>query len=179
MEGQRKKFYFTNRDVVMLAAFSALLLGTDFVWILGPFVGNMIYGVIEGILLITAAIIINKRYTVLTLGIVRTTVEIFVASAFVGTLTAFDFLASALVLEAVLQLYGPYASSLRINVLGMILYGLVTRTMFISISVFVYGMVLPGWLLAFMMIVPLITYAIGGFLGHKIGKRVKYVVETI
>jgi len=178
-EIQKNRFYFNNREIVMLAAFSALLLSTNLIWILGYVVGNVIYGIVEGILLITAAVVIGKKYTVLTLGIVRTIAEIFIAGAFVGSLTAFGFLASAAALEAVLQLYKPYAASLKINVAGMALYGLVARIVFITVSVFVYGMVLPNWLLAFMIIVPVVTFAIGGFLGHNIGNRAKNAVETI
>ncbi|MDI9614587.1 hypothetical protein [Methanothermobacter sp.] len=179
MSEKYRSFHFTNREIAMLAAFSVLLLSVDLIWILGPILGNIIYGIIDGIILITAAIVIGRRYTVLNLGIIRTIVEIFIAGAFVGTLTAFDYLVSALVLETILQFSTPYAANLRINVLGMTLYGLVTRLMFITISVFIYGMILPLWLMLFMIIVPVITYAIGGFIGHGVGNRVKNTVTAI
>jgi hypothetical protein len=56
---------------------------------------------------------------------------------------------------------------------------LVTRIVFIGISVVFYGMVLPTWLLAFMIIVPVITFAIGGFLGDRIGNRVKNAISSM
>jgi len=67
----------------------------------------------------------------------------------------------------------------KINVAGTAVYGLVTRIVFIGISVVFYGMVLPTWLLAFMIIVPVITFAIGGFLGDRIGNRVKNAISSM
>jgi len=99
----KNKFYFNNREIVMLAAFLALLLATNLIWITGYVVGNVIYGIVEGLLMITAAIVIGKKYTVLTLGVARTIAEILIAGAFVGSLTAFTFLINAIVLEAILQ----------------------------------------------------------------------------
>ena len=175
----KNKFYFNNREIAMLAAFLALLLATNLIWITGHVVGNVIYGIVEGLLMITAAIVIGKKYTVLTLGVARTIAEILIAGAFVGSLTAFTFLINAIVLEAILQSSKPYAGSLKINVAGTAVYGLVTRIVFIGISVVFYGMVLPTWLLAFMIIVPVITFAIGGFLGDRIGNRVKTAISSM
>ncbi|WP_155930803.1 hypothetical protein [Methanobrevibacter oralis] len=42
-----------------------------------------------------------------------------------------------------------------------------------------YGMVLPNSLLAFMVIVPTISFAIGGFIGTSFGKRVKKVLFSV
>ena len=176
---QKNKFYFNNREIAMLAAFLALLLSTNLIWITGYVVGNVIYGIVEGLLMITAAIVIGKKYTVLTLGVARTIAEILIAGAFVGSLTAFTFLMNALVLEAILQLSKPYAGSLKINVAGTAVYGLVTRIVFIGISVVFYGMVLPNWLLTFMIVVTVITFAMGRFLGDRIGNRVKSAISSM
>ena len=68
----KSKFYFNNKEIALLAAFFVLLLADNFIWALGPMVGNVVYGVVEGIILIVASIVIGKKYTMITLGFVRT-----------------------------------------------------------------------------------------------------------
>jgi len=97
-----------------------------------------------------------------------------------GTLTALNTLAGALVLEALLQMASPYASKLKLDLVGIFLFGLVSRTVYVSIIVFVYGMTIPLWLAVGYYILPhLITFPIGGYLGFKIGNKVKNVVEAV
>lgn len=57
----KNKFYFSNKEIALLAAFFVLLLADNFIWTLGSMVGNVIYGLVEGIILIVAAIVIGKK----------------------------------------------------------------------------------------------------------------------
>lgn len=175
----KSKFYFSNKEIALLAAFFVLLLADNFIWALGPMVGNVVYGVVEGIILIVASIVIGKKYTMITLGFVRTLAEFIIAGAFVGSLTAFSYIICAVFLEVILMTYNPYGESLKINVIGSAVYGIISRIVFLGVSMTFYGMVLPNSLLAFMVIVPTISFAIGGFIGTSFGKRVKKVLFSV
>lgn len=175
----KKRLYFSNKEIALLASFFVLMLADNFVWTLGPMIGNVVYGLVDGLLLIIAAIVIGRRYTILTLGVVRTLAEFIIAGAFVGSLTAFSYVICAIALEAILLTSKPYAENLKVNVIGTGVYGLLSRITFLAISMKFYGMVLPGWLLAFMLIVPLISFAVGGLIGTRLGKRVKTILFSI
>lgn len=54
----------------MIAVFFALLIMSGFVWFAGPALGISLHGILWGIILITAAIVIRKKYTILTLGVI-------------------------------------------------------------------------------------------------------------
>ncbi len=173
-------FDFTKRDIVMMAAFLALLMMSGFVWFAGPLMGMTLHGILWGILLICAAIVIRKKYTILTLGIIYTLIDFFSANMYGGTLSALNTLAGAIVLETVLQMSTPYASKLKLDLIGIFLFALVSRTVYVFIIVFVYGMTLPLWMAIGSYILPhLITFPIGGYLGFKIGNKVKNVMESV
>lgn len=177
---KKTRFYFTNREIVMIAAFFALMIMSGFVWFAGPAVGIPLHGILWGIILIAAAIVIGKKYTILTIGVIYTLIDFSSANMYGGTLTALNTLAGAVVLEAILQMASPYASKLKLNLIGIFLFGLVSRAVYISIIVFVYGMTIPLWLAVGYYILPhLITFPIGGYLGFKIGNKVKNVVEAV
>lgn len=175
----RNKFYFSNKEITLLAAFFVLLLADNFIWTLGPMVGNVIYGVVEGVILIVAAIVVGKKYTMVTLGFVRTLAEFIIVGAFVGSLTAFSYIICAIILEVILLTSDSYGESLKTNIIGTAFYGIVSRIVFLGISMIFYGMVLPNSLLAFMVIVPTISFTIGGLIGTSFGKRVKTILFSI
>ncbi|MEN4006704.1 MAG: hypothetical protein PQ975_12420 [Methanobacterium sp.] len=178
-EKQKNRFYFTNQEIAKLAAFFALWMVFEVVWLAGPIVGNLVYGIFAGIVLISAARVVGKKYTILTLGIVKTIGELFFAHMYGGTLAALSFLAAAIVLEMILRLSSPYGDNLKINVLGAAISGFAGSLAFVFIIVWIYGMVLPQWIIIARILVPIIPYTIGGFLGYKIGNRVKNVVESV
>jgi hypothetical protein len=176
---QKTRFYFTNKEIVMIAAFFALMMFSEIIWVGGLLIGNIFYGIVEGIIVITAALVIGKKYTILTLGIVKTIVEFSLANMYGGTLVALSYLAAAIVLEIIFQVSGSYGNNLKIDVIGATVYGTVLRVTGVSITVFFYGMTLPLWLIIILVILPIIPFTIGGFLGYKLGERVKNVVESV
>lgn len=173
------KFPFSTRDVTLLAAFLALMMVAEVVWVLGTIAGNFFYGILFGAVLIIAAIVVGKKYTILTLGIVKTLIELFFAPMYGGTLVALSYLAGALVLEAVLQLSGPYAASKKMNIIGVTLYAFSNRLASMLIVIFIYGMNLPAYLIIAYLVINMVTFAIGGFLGNKIGEKVKNTLESV
>ncbi|BDZ70864.1 hypothetical protein [Methanobacterium petrolearium] len=173
------KFPFTTRDVTLMAAFLALLMVTEVVWVLGTVVGNFVYGILFGAVLIIAAIVVGKKYTILTLGIVKTIIELFFAPMYGGTLMALSYLAGAIVLEAILQLSEPYAASNKMNIIGATLYAFSNRLASMLILIFIYGMTLPGYIIVAYIVINMVTFAIGGFLGNKIGIKVKGTLESV
>ncbi|OPY23608.1 MAG: hypothetical protein A4E27_01450 [Methanobacterium sp. PtaU1.Bin242] len=179
-EKEKSRFYFTNREIALIAAFFALMIMAGFIWFAGPLLGIALHGILWGIILITAAIVIGKKYTILTLGVIYTLIDFSSANMYGGTLTALNTLAGAIVLEAILQMASPYASKLKLDLIGIFLFGLVSRTVYVFVIVFVYGMTLPLWLAAGYYILPhLITFPIGGYLGFKMGNKVKNVIESV
>ncbi|BDZ68085.1 hypothetical protein [Methanobacterium ferruginis] len=173
------KFPFTTRDVTLMAAFLALLMVTEVVWVFGTIVGNFIYGILFGAVLIIAAMVVGKKYTILTLGIVKTIIELFFAPMYGGTLVALGYLAGAVVLEAVLQLSGPYAASNKINIVGATLYAFSSKVVYLFILIFIYGMTLSGYIIVVYIVINMVTFAVGGFLGNKIGIKVKGTLESV
>ncbi|OPY23607.1 MAG: hypothetical protein A4E27_01449 [Methanobacterium sp. PtaU1.Bin242] len=173
------KFPFTTRDVTLMAAFFALMMVTEVVWVVGPVAGNFFYGILFGAVLITAAIVVGKKYTILTLGIVKTIVELFFAPMYGGTFMALSYLAGAIVLEAVLQLSGSYASNKKMNIVGSVLYAFSNRLASMLIVIFIYGMTLPAYLVVAYIVINMVTFAIGGFMGNKIGVKVKNTLESV
>ena len=170
---------FTTHDITMIAVFFALMQVVEIIWIPGPIIGHLAYGILFGIVLITAAIVIGKKYTILTLGILNTILNLFFAHMYGGTLAAFSYLTAAIALEGILQISKPYAGNQKINIIGATLYGFVSRVTFVIILVFVYGWVLPSWIIIGTIVSFTIEFGIGGYLGHRFGNKIKNVVESL
>lgn len=177
-EIQKNRFYFTNREITMLAVFIALLFVVDVVWV-APFLAIFIYGIFYGMVLIIAARVMGKKGTILIIGIVTTVINLAFAHMYGGTLVAFAYLTGAISLEGVLRLSKPYGENRNMAVAGALAYGIVSRSTAIATMVFVYGMILPSWLTIGAIVLFAITFPIGGLLGYKIGKKVKNVVESV
>lgn len=173
------KFPFSTRDVTLLAAFLALMMVAEVVWVLGTIASNFFYGILFGAVLIIAAIVVGKKYTILTLGIVKTLIELFLAPMYGGTLVALSYLAGAIVMEVVLQFSGKYAANKKMNIIGAVLYAFSSRLVALLIVIFIYGMTLPKYLVVAYIAINMVTYAIGGFLGNKIGVKVKNTLESV
>jgi hypothetical protein len=173
------KFDFTKRDIVMMAAFLALLFVAEVVWVLGMVIGNIVYPIVFGAILIITATVIGKKYSILIIGIVLTIINLSTAHLYGGTLAALAYLTGAIALEGVLQLSKPYGGNRTISIVGAFAYGVVSRLTYVGVIVLIYGMVLPIWAIVALIAVPLIPYAIGGLLGYQIGVKVKGTVESV
>lgn len=173
------KFDFTKRDIVMMAAFLALMVLSGFLWLAGIVVGAIFHGILWGIILVTAAIVIGKKYTILILGLIYTIINVSLANMYGGALAGLNTFAGALVLELIIQMASPYASDLKLDLIGIFLFGLVSRTTYALIIIYIYGMVLPLWAIIGLILPHLITFPIGGYLGYKIGNKVKNVIESV
>jgi len=173
------KFDFTKRDIVMMAAFLALLMVAEVIWVLGTVVGIVIYPLVFGTILIVAAVVIGKKYSILIIGTVLTIINLFTAHMYGGTLAALAYLTGAIALEGVLQLSKPYGASRVMSVAGAFAYGLVSRLTYVVVIVLIYGMALPMWAIVGLICVPLIPYAIGGLLGYQIGVKVRNTLESV
>jgi hypothetical protein len=173
------KFDFIKRDIVMMAAFLALMMAVEVVWVVGPVIGNLIYPVIFGAILITAARVIRKRYSILILLAVDTIITLSTAHLYGGTLAAVAYITGAIPLEGVLQLREPYGENKNMDLLGILAYGLVSAVTYVAVMVLIYGMALPIWAMIGLIIVPLVPYVLGGFIGFRIGGRVKNVMESM
>lgn len=173
------KFDFTKRDIVMMAAFLALLIVVEVLWVLGQVVGSLIYPAVFGAILITASTVIGKKYSILIIGIVLTIINTSSAHLYGGTLAALAYLTGAIALEGVLQLSKTYGENRIVAVVGAFAYGIVSRLTYVGVIVLVYGMVLPAWAIVALIFVPLVPYAIGGFLGYQIGLKVKNTLESV
>lgn len=173
------KFSFTKRDIVMMAAFLALLFVAEVVWVLGTVIGNIIYPIVFGAILIIAANVIGKKYSILIIGIVLTIINTSTAHLYGGTLAALAYLTGAIALEGVLQLSKPYGGNRIISVAGAFAYGVVSRLTYVGVIVLIYGMTMPLWAMVALIAVPLIPYAIGGLLGYQIGVKVKGTLESV
>ena len=173
------KFDFIKRDIVMMAAFLALMMAVEVVWVVGPVIGNMIYPVIFGAILITAARVIRKRYSILILLAVDTIITLSTAHLYGGTLAAVAYITGAIPLEGVLQLRDPYGENKNMDLLGILAYGLVSAVTYVAVMVLIYGMPLPIWAMIGLIIVLLVPYVFGGFIGFRMGGRVKNVMESM
>ena len=177
---KKSKLYFSNKEIALVSTFLVMLLIGGCVWFAGPIIGISLYGIIWGIILITAAIIIGKKYTILALGIVYTLIDFTSASMYGGTLSALNTIAGVLVLEFFLILSEDYGLNLKLDLLGLVLLALVSRTVYVIIITWVYGMALPFYFALVYYILPhLITFPIGGFIGYKMGKRIKNTVGIL
>lgn len=78
------KFDFTKRDIVMMAAFLALMMVAEAIWILGSVFAPFGIGIYYGAVLIIAAIVISKRYTILTRGIAKTIIMLLIPDTYGG-----------------------------------------------------------------------------------------------
>ncbi|BDZ68086.1 hypothetical protein [Methanobacterium ferruginis] len=173
------RFDFSKRDIVMMAAFLALMFLVGMIWLAGTVVGTLFHGILFGMVLIAAAVVIGKRYTILALGLVYTLIDFSSAHMYGGTLTALNTLAGAVVLELVLRSTPEYAMNLKLDVIGSTLYGFVSRVVYVAIMVLVYGLYLPLWTIAALIVPHIITFAIGGYLGYKLGGKAKNVLESV
>lgn len=132
--------------------------------------GNIFYGAVLGTILTVAAIVIDKKYTILTLGIVATLIDFMMGSGFFMVIPTFI---SAIGFEAVLLTSEPYAGSMKINIIGAATFGILSRISFSGFNMVFFGMVLPDWMFAFMLFVPILSFALGGLIGTSMGKRIK------
>ena len=71
----RNKFYFNNKETALISTFLVMLLIGGCVWFAGPVIGIIFYGIVWGIILTIAAIVVNKKYTILVLGVVYTLID--------------------------------------------------------------------------------------------------------
>lgn len=173
----RNKFYFNNKETALISTFLVMLLIGGCIWFAGPVIGIIFYGIVWGIILTIAAIVVNKKYTILVLGVVYTLIDFTSASMYGGTLSAINTLAGVLILEFFLQLSKDYASDLKINLIGMILFALVARTVYVLIVTLVYGMNIPFYLAISYFILPhLVTFPVGSWIGYKMGNRIKSAI---
>ena len=173
------KFDFIKRDIVMMAGLLALMMSVEVVWVVGPVIGNMIYPVIFGAILITAARLNRKRYSILILLAVDTIITLSTAHLYGGTLAAVAYITGAIPLEGVLQLRDPYGENKNMDLLGILAYGLVSAVTYVAVMVLIYGMALPIWAMIGLIIVLLVPYVFGGFIGFRMGGRVKNVMESM
>ncbi len=178
VETPKARFYFTNREIAMIAVFIALLFVVDMVWIV-PYFAIFIYGIFYGMVLIIAARVIGKNNTIFLIGIVNTVINLAFAQMYGGTLVAFAYLAGAIGLEGVLRLSKPYGTNRNMAVIGALAYGLVSRATAIAIMVFLYNLTLPSWLTIGAIVLFAITFPIGGFIGFRIGGRVKKLTNPL
>lgn len=68
----------------MMAAFLALMMVAEAIWILGSVFSPFGIGIYYGAVLIIAAIVIGKRYTILTLGIAKTIIMLLIPDNYGG-----------------------------------------------------------------------------------------------
>lgn len=173
----KSNFYFSNKEIALISIFLVMLLIGGCVWFAGPIIGIVFHGIVWGIILTIAAIVVNKKYTILVLGVVYTLIDFISASMYGGTLSALNTLAGVLILEYFLQLSKDYASNFKIDLIGMILFALVTRTVYVFIVTFVYGMNIPFFLAISYFIAPhLVTFPIGCWLGYEMSNRIKNTI---
>lgn len=176
-KNNKNKLYFTNKEIALISTFLVMLLIGECVWFAGPIIGSVFHGIVWGIILTIAAIIINKKYTILVLGIVYTLIDFTSASMYGGTLSALNTLAGVLILEYFLQITKDYGSNLKMDLLGIILFALVSRTVYVLIVTLIYGMNIPFYLAISYFILPhLFTFPIGSWLGYKMGNRIKNAI---
>ncbi len=105
------KFDFNKRDIVMMAAFLALMVLSGFLWLAGIVVGAIFHGILWGIILVTAAIVIGKKYTILILGLIYTIINVSLANMYGGALAGLNTFAGALVLRDI-----PFWSGFKNNI---------------------------------------------------------------
>lgn len=172
MEENKNKnmFYFNNKEIALLGAFLILILACNFIWVLGYIGGNIFYGVVVGTIFTVAAIVIDKKYTILTLGIVATLIDLMMGSGFFMVIPT---LIGAICFEAILLTSKPYAGSMKFNVIGAATFGILSRISFLGINIAFFDMVLPDWMFAFMLFVPIFSFALGGLIGTSMGQRIK------
>jgi|GEM_PF-3454356 len=176
-QNNKNKFYFSNKEIALISTFLVMLLIGECVWFAGPIIGIVFHGIVWGIILTIAAIIINKKYTILALGVAYTLIDFTSASMYGGTLSALNTLVGVLILEYFLQITKDYGSNLKIDLVGIILFALVSRSVYVIIMTCVYGMNIPFYLAIFSFILPhLFTFPIGTLIGYKMSNRIKNVI---
>ncbi len=165
----------------MLAVFIALLQLAGLIWLIRELIYVVlgVHAVLWGLLLTTAAHVVGKRYTILAIGIINTIIGVFIAPAFGGPLAALCYLTPAVVLETVLYFSAVYGADPKVDAVGCALYGFVERITLYGVLIFIYGYYLPDWLVWPAILICTGLFPVGSYLGYRLGKKVKVVVESV
>jgi len=172
---------FTIHDITRMAIFIALWFTSSFVWVLGGdnFIVEWIYGILTTMILIIAALIIGKRFTIILMGTIYTAINLFFWLFVYGPLTAIMFITGTATLEFTLLFSKPYGASYKIDIGGGALYGFILQSTYYLILVFINGMYFPMWYLSISILNFILSGAAGGYLGYRLGNKIKPVVESI
>lgn len=180
---QEKALRFTTRDIPVLAAFIAILNVVEFVWAFrtsGYFILIVlgIYAIMTGMLIITAAIVINKRLTLLIIGTINTLINLPFAYLYGGPLAAFSYFIWYGILEFFLYFSEPYGENHRVNVIAMgIAMGIERLYMFFIM--FITGLYFPIELIIIGIIITVIFSMVGAHIGYDFGFKIRSTISSM
>ncbi|MHA1381154.1 MAG: hypothetical protein ACTSRG_22530 [Candidatus Helarchaeota archaeon] len=179
---------FTTHDITRIAVLIAIMFVKDFIWMIGAFtivyfrifVLEWIASLLDVMILIVAALIIGKRFTVsimmIIYGVLTALFFVFMGGSF---LLIIVYVFGGFSLEAVLFFSKPYGDNTRIDVVGGILYGFTLRSTWYIVLTFIIGQYFELWFIYVSIINFTIGAAIGGYLGYRFGKKIEHVTESI
>lgn len=180
---EEKTARFTTRDIPLLAAFIAILFVIEFIWAFRTagyliLVIQGIYALMTGILIVTAAIVINKKLTLLIIGAINTLINIPFAYLYGGPLAALSYLIWYGILELFIYFSDPYGENHVLNIIAMGVAVLIER-LYMVLIMFITGLYFPIELLIISIIVTVIFSMIGAHLGYNFGLKVRSTISTI
>ncbi|MGQ4876370.1 MAG: hypothetical protein ACP6IY_20090 [Promethearchaeia archaeon] len=119
-----KKARFTAHDIPLLAALIAILFVIEFVWVFRTsgyliFLVQGVYVLMIGIIIVTAAIVINKKFTLLIMGAIHTLINLPFAHLYGEPLAALSYLIWYGILELFIYLSEPYGENHVLNIIAM------------------------------------------------------------
>lgn len=180
---QVKPTRFTTRNIPLLAAFIAILNVVEFVWAFRTsgyliLIVQVIYAIMTGILIITAAIVINKKLTLLVIGVINTIINIPFAYLYGGILAAFSYLIWYGILELFIYSSKPYGENRMLNVIAMGVAVLIER-LYMVLIMFITGLYFPIELIVIGIILMIIFSMIGAYVGYNFGLKVRSTISSL
>ena len=174
---------FTTRDIPLLAAFIAILNVIEFIWAFRTsgyliLLVQGIYAIMTGIIIITAAIVINKKFTLLIIGAINTLINIPFAYLWGGPLAALSYLVWYGILELFIYFSEPYGENRFLNIIAMGVAVLIER-LYMVLIMFITGLYFPIELIVIGIILMIIFSMVGAYIGYNFGLKVRTTISTM
>ena len=131
-----------------------------------------------GILIVTAAIVINKKLTLLIIGAINTLINIPFAYLYGGPLAALSYLIWYGILELFIYFSEPYGENHVLNIIAMGVAVLIER-LYMVLIMFTIGLYFPIELIIIGIILMVIFSMIGAHLGYNFGIKVRSTISTM
>lgn len=180
---ERKTTRFTTRDIPLIAAFIGILNVIEFIWAFRAtgyliLLVQGIYAIMTGIMIITAAIVIGKKFTLLIIGAINTLINIPFAYLYGGPLAAFSYLIWYGIIEIFIYSSEPYGEKRKRNIIAMGV-AVLSERLYMVLIMFIAELYFPIELIVIGIILMVIISMIGAYLGYNFGIKVRTTISSI